>query len=141
MAEDALDRLKNRTRSSVPPRDASLVDPKSDLGQPLPQLPPKEQVMATTPINTPSSPSTALPETNLAGLMRFCSEANITKDVFSEAAFRVCAQNPKFLHEVMQIAHRRHDAQQHDALVQRQQTIQQTRQAPDADENSNMWLL
>lgn len=139
MAEDALDRLKNRTRSVVPPRDASLVEPKSDLGQPLPNLPAKEQVVATTPMN--AAPPGPQPEANLAGLMRFCSEANITKDVFSEAAFRVCAQNPKFLHEVMQIAHRRHDAQQHDALVQRQQTIQRTPQSPESDENTSMWLL
>jgi hypothetical protein len=133
MAEDALDRLKKRTRSSVPPRDASLLDPKpngAELGQPLPALSTKE----AEPVASPTSS----PQPNSAGLMRFCSEANITKEIFSEAAFRVCMQNPKFLHEVMQVAHQRYETQQHDALVQRQSQIQ-----PHVAENDNssMWLL
>jgi hypothetical protein len=137
MAEDALDRLKNRARHPVPPRDTSLVEPASnpsaDLSPATPaEIVPDASTIQPLPIGLLSS------EAVEDGLSRVCSQAKITREAFLEAAYILCANQPKVMQDVLHIARQRYFQQQHAIEVQRMKPVEQRSQRPD---DISLWLL
>jgi hypothetical protein len=145
MAGDALDRLKNRARSAVPPRDTGIIDVKpspattTDL-EPLQVSTPTSQSLSTS--STSESPTKAQwgvvnpLESVTDRLVHVCSENQISREVFLESAFLLCAHNPKLMQDVLHLAHQRYEAQQHELTVQQERQFAKQNQT-----NDDMWLL
>lgn len=113
---DALDRLKNRHRPTVPSRDATLTSGTPDTStsrypelqnsetpdQPNP-LPPPEQNAEPSPLVTKQS--TLRLESGLSDrLQRLCRENAICREVLIEAMFEYCQANPEIEEAVLKAA-------------------------------------
>jgi hypothetical protein len=141
MAGDALDRLKNRSRSTVPLRDAHLIEPNPEAAvkaskptQPETQQPSGAQSPSASGLNlAPFNPLEPVEE----GLMRLCSDTEITKEAFIAAAYLACTHHPQFRQEVLRIAHQRCQAQQHEATLRQQRKVQNSSTSLD----DTLWLL
>jgi hypothetical protein len=93
MSNDALERLKKRSRPNVPIRDASLSSPSQDtstpgyLDNPISGNPP-EQLL--------TKPSTLRLETNLSQrLSEVCQDNSISREVLIEALFEHYSNDPE----------------------------------------------
>jgi hypothetical protein len=93
MSNDALERLKKRSRPNVPIRDASLSSPSQDtstpgyLDKPISGNPP-EQLL--------TKPSTLRLEANLSQrLSEVCQDNSISREVLIEALFEHYSNDPE----------------------------------------------
>jgi hypothetical protein len=144
MSGDALDRLKNRARSAVPPRDAGIIDVKSSPAitpehKPLQVSTPASQKPTSAALEGSSNAQWSVVnplESVTDRLVHVCSENQISREVFLEAAFLLCAHNPKLMQDVLHLAHQRYEAQQHELTVQQERQFAKQNQT-----NDDMWLL
>ena len=113
---DAFERLKNRARPTVPPRDSALGKIQNDeLTEFSHSANTKSQ---TDSIPNPPSESEDLPEVVRRtvrlegdideGLEQLCSREKITREIFLEAAYLVCMENPQVIAEVVKVAKTRY---------------------------------
>ena len=127
---DINSRLKARLKPSVPPRNTSLVK-KTSLSnvESEPTDEPKTNATSSQIVNEPRAKITAPPEKLVTftlrveekvskGLKHLCSEENITKETFLEAAYLVCEGNEQMMQQVLNIAKERR-AQRRKAGIQR----------------------
>jgi hypothetical protein len=113
---DAFERLKNRARPTVPPRDPSLVKSHQDeLTEFSHSVNSQSQIDSIT--NAPSE-NEDLPEVVRRtvrlegdidqGLEQLCNREKITREIFLEAAYLVCMDNQQVLAEVVKAAKTRY---------------------------------
>lgn len=115
--KDAFDRLKNRSRATVPVRDASLTKEVTDVKTEFSHL---EKVEAPDSELTPPNSENAeefpevvrrtvrLEQQVDEELERLCSRERITRETFLEAVYLVCNDKPEILQEVLAIAKQRY---------------------------------
>ena len=113
---DAFERLKNRARPTVPPRDSvlgkSLNDELTEFSHSV------NTENQTDSIPNPPSESEDLPEVVRRtvrlegdideGLEQLCSREKITREIFLEAAYLVCMENQQVIAEVVKVAKTRY---------------------------------
>lgn len=127
---DVFERLKKKTRPSVPARDTTLVKVQHDnlLNDQITEfshLPekPKPDLDSEEVINDKVSTSNQEQHLELPQIIRrtirleqdidtnldsFCNVNKITRDTFLEAAFIVCSENEELLQEVLKQARKRY---------------------------------
>lgn len=111
---DAFDRLKNRSRATVPLRDASFTKEVNDSKTEFSHLSKVEE----PPQSLSDSSDETFPEVTRRTirleqqvdeeLERLCSRERITRETFLEAAYLACNDNPEILQEVLTIAKERY---------------------------------
>lgn len=113
---DAFDRLKNRSRATVPTRDASLVkgrnDEKTEFSHStktellndeiLPERQKDEEQFEVI------RRTVRLEQTVDEALEGLCSRERVTRETFLEAAYSLCAEKPELMQEVLEIAKQRY---------------------------------
>jgi hypothetical protein len=114
---DAFDRLKNRSRATVPLRDASLTKEQTDVKNEFSHLV-KERITDTQLTPSESEKVEGFPEVVRRtirleqpideALERLCSRERITRETFLEAAYLVCNDKPEILEEVLANARQRY---------------------------------
>ena len=113
---DAFERLKNRARPTVPPRDSALG---KSLNDELTEFSHSVNTESQTDsIPNPPSEREGLPEVVRRtvrlegeideGLEQLCSREKITREIFLEAAYLVCMENPQVIAEVVKVAKTRY---------------------------------
>ena len=114
---DAIDRLKKRARATVPPREATLTkkinDSMTEVSHSTSESIQKTEGTAHTVTEVEELPEVVrrtirIEEEIDSELEQLCRSEKITREVFLEAAYQVCGQNPDFLAEVMSIAKSRY---------------------------------
>ncbi|ODG98486.1 hypothetical protein A4S05_09180 [Nostoc sp. KVJ20] len=127
---DVFERLKKKTRPSVPARDTTLVKVQhenllNDQITEFSHLPekPKPDLDSEEVINDKVSTSNQEQQVELPQIIRrtirleqdidikldtFCNVKKITRDTFLEAAFIVCSENEELLQEVLNQARKRY---------------------------------
>ncbi len=126
---DAIERLRNRTRATVPARDNSLVkarntespdstihdlhnDKLTDFSHLV-----EAKVSGTIPVveelSEEAEPVVIRRTVRLEGdvdeaLEQLCRRERITRDVFIEATYLVCSSNPEILQEILAVAKTRY---------------------------------
>lgn len=115
--KDAFDRLKNRSRATVPVRDASLTKEMTDVKTGFSHL--EKVEVPDSELNPPNSEDAEefpevvrrtirLEQQVDEELERLCSRERITRETFLEAAYLVCNDKPEILQEVLAIAKQRY---------------------------------
>jgi len=112
--KNAFDRLKNRTRATVPPRTHTLTSENKDQ---ISEFSHSDM----TKISQDNITSTSQEETEATvrrtirlearldeQLDQFCRRSKITRDTFLEAAYQVCLDNPELLALVLAEAQQRY---------------------------------
>jgi len=110
---DAIERLKNRSRATVPKRDASLMRGQND-----------EVTEFSHSIETASFNSNISQEQDSESevvrrtirldsdidiqLEQLCRQQKITREVFLEAAFLTCSENKQIMDELLELAKNRY---------------------------------
>jgi hypothetical protein len=111
---DAFDRLKNRTRPTVPLRDASLTkelnDEKTDFSHSVETNFLNEEMQEDVP-EAETAPefevirrTIRLEQSVDEGLEGLCSREKVTRETFLEAAYSLCVEKPELLQEILAIA-------------------------------------
>ena len=115
--KDAFDRLKNRSRATVPVRDASLTkevtDVKTEFGHLGKVEVPDNELNPLNPEDAEEFPEVVRRTIRLEQqvdeeLERLCSRERITRETFLEAVYLVCNDKPEILQEVLAIAKQRY---------------------------------
>ncbi|BAS60436.1 MULTISPECIES: hypothetical protein [Leptolyngbya] len=114
---DAFDRLKNRSRATVPLRDASLVKDINDVKTEFSHLSETEVTKVEQSLSELNEVE-AFPEVVRRTirleqqvdeeLERLCSRERLTRETFLEAAYLLCNDKPEILQEVLTIAKERY---------------------------------
>jgi hypothetical protein len=114
---DAFDRLKNRSRATVPLRDASLAkdtnDVKAEFSHSLDTEATKVEQSLSEPNEVEAFPEVVRRTIRLEQqvdeeLERLCSRERLTRETFLEAAYLLCNDKPEILQEVLTIAKERY---------------------------------
>lgn len=142
---DVFERLKKKTRPSVPARDTTLVKVQHDNLQNdeitkfshLPEKP-KPDLDSEEVINDKVSTSNQEQHLELPQIIRrtirleqdidtnldsFCNVNKITRDTFLEAAFLVCSENEELLQEVLNQARKRYQQRKQAGEQRKFQTL------------------
>lgn len=119
---DANSRLKQRMRATVPPRDTSVL--KRQL---------KEEEATAPEIETLSKPTekekklvsfTLRVEDSVdKGLKSLCTQENITKETFLEAAYLVCLENELLMQQVLEVAQARRQERRETGILRRAKSM------------------
>lgn len=130
---DALERLKNRNRPTVPNRDASLTptstsdDTATSRNLELQVSPLSAIATATAPMVEPplqTKQSTLRLEVGVSDrLQAVCRENGICREVLIEAMFEFCEQHPEALRSVVMEASRKHEQRQQIANQKRAKSM------------------
>ncbi|MEH2093390.1 hypothetical protein [Nostoc sp.] len=142
---DVFERLKKKTRPSVPARDTTLVKVQHDklLNDEITEfshLPekPKPELDSEEVINDKVSTSNQEQQLELTQIIRrtirleqdidtkldtFCNVNKITRDTFLEAAFIVCSENEELLQEVLNQARKRYQQRKQAGEQRKFQTL------------------
>ncbi|MEH1870039.1 hypothetical protein CDG77_33940 [Nostoc sp. 'Peltigera membranacea cyanobiont' 213] len=142
---DVFERLKKKTRPSVPARDTTLVKVQYDnlLNDKITEfshLPekPKPDLDSEEVINDKVSTSNQEQQLELTQIIRrtirleqdidtkldtFCNVNKITRDTFLEAAFIVCSENEELLQEVLNQARKRYQQRKQAGEQRKFQTL------------------
>ena len=113
---DAFDRLKNRSRATVPLRDTSLTKGLNDEKTEFSHLVETESSNEQTLENNPETAgefevirrTIRLEQTVDEGLEGLCSRERVTRETFLEAAYSLCVEKPELLQEILAIAKERY---------------------------------
>ena len=114
---DAFDRLKNRSRATVPPRDASLTkevsDVKAEFSHSVSDETPNAQAAFSRSEEVEEFPEVVRRTIRLEQqvdeeLEQLCSRERITRETFLEAVYLVCSDKPEIFQEVLAIAKQRY---------------------------------
>lgn len=142
---DVFERLKKKTRPSVPARDTTLVKVQhdnllNDQSTEFSHLPekPKPDLDSEEVINDKVSTSNQEQHLELPQIIRrtirleqdidtnldsFCNVNKITRDTFLEAAFLVCSENEELLQEVLKQARKRYQQRKQAGEQRKFQTL------------------
>lgn len=115
--KDAFDRLKNRSRATVPVRDASLTKEVTDVKTEFSHS--EKGEAPDSELNSPNSEDAEefpevvrrtirLEQQVDEELERLCSRERVTRETFLEAVYLVCNDKPEILQEVIAIAKQRY---------------------------------
>jgi hypothetical protein len=132
---DALERLKNRNRPTVPNRDASLT-PISTIADTSISRSPEVQVSTPSEVQTPIAqelmPSLQTKQSTLRlevgvsdRLQEICRDNGICREVLIEAMFEFCEQHPEALQGVLAEATTRNEQRQQVANQKRAKSMMQ----------------
>lgn len=129
---DANSRLKARLRPSVPPRETSLLkrvqeEPIKDFQEYQPQeVRPPEIQEKTTLVSKKSKKVPKLVSFTLRieervdkSLKSICSDKEVTKETFLEAACLICEENAQFMEQVIEIAKQRRQQRKETGIQRR----------------------
>ena len=114
---DAFDRLKNRSRATVPLRDASLTkevsDVKAEFSHSVSDETPNAQAAFPKSEEVEEFPEVVRRTIRLEQqvdeeLEQLCSRERITRETFLEAVYLVCSDKPEIFQEVLAIAKQRY---------------------------------
>ena len=113
---EAFERLQKRARPKVPPRDDALMkrpdDQKTEFSHSV-QLSQPEVLSRDEPHDADKQPEVVRRTVRLESevdseIERLCSTSKITREVFLEAAYLVCQENPQVMEEVLALAEARY---------------------------------
>ena len=128
---DALERLKQRNRPSVPKRDATLkaeqldteVLESQDISTPR-SLESKNPKKRSKPFSTKQS--TIRLEASLSErLQKVCRNSGVSREVFIEAMFEYCEKNSETFQDVMETAREKNEQRQQMANLRRAKSMMQ----------------
>lgn len=114
---DAFDRLKNRSRATVPLRDASLTkeanNVKAEFSHSVSDEMPDIQAAFSRSEEVEEFPEVVRRTIRLEQevdkqLEQLCRRERITRETFLEAVYLVCSDKPEILQEVLAIAKQRY---------------------------------
>lgn len=113
---DAFERLKNRARQTVPPRDSSLAKEHNDQMTEISHSVKTKSYtdhMTNAPSETENLPEVVRRTLRLEGdidegLEQLCGREKITRELFLEAAYLVCMENQQLIAQVVQVAKTRY---------------------------------
>jgi hypothetical protein len=127
---DANSRLKQRMRATVPPRDTSVL--KRQLKEEEATTPETEK-LSDTPERELSKPTenekklvsfTLRVEDSVdKGLKFLCTQENITKETFLEAAYLVCQENELLMQQVLEVAQARRQERRETGILRRAKSM------------------
>lgn len=127
---DANSRLKQRMRATVPPRDTSVL--KRQLKEEEATTPETEK-LSDTPERELSKPTenekklvsfTLRVEDSVdKGLKSLCTQENITKETFLEAAYLVCLENELLMQQVLEVAQARRQERRETGILRRAKSM------------------
>ncbi|OCQ91152.1 hypothetical protein BCD67_00305 [Oscillatoriales cyanobacterium USR001] len=128
---DANNRLKQRMRATVPPRDTSIL---KRLPLDATPSPPKQQEIAVQSDLPKQTKATEKEQKLVAftlrvensidkGLKSLCTQEGITKETFLEAAYLVCLDNEQLMQQVLEIAQERRQERRETGIVRRAQSM------------------
>lgn len=113
---DAFERLQKRARPKVPPRDDALMkrpdDQMTEFSYSVQSSQP-EALSSDEPNDGDKQPEVVRRTVRLESevdseIERLCSTSKITREVFLEAAYLVCQENPQVMEEVLALAEARY---------------------------------
>ncbi len=120
---DALERLKNRSRPTVPSRDLTLTSGSTDTSIPRYQ---ETQKPSTSIDELKTKQSTMRLEAGLSDSMQaICQDQRISREVLIEALFEYCEANPEAWQVVVTNAKLKADYRQKIANQRRAQSMMQ----------------
>lgn len=126
---DANSRLKQRMRATVPPRDTSVL--KRQLKEEEATAPETEKLSDTLskPIITTEKEKKLVSFTLRVedsvdkGLKSLCTQENITKETFLEAAYLVCLENEEMMQQVLEVAIARRQERRETGILRRAKSM------------------
>jgi hypothetical protein len=113
---DAFDRLKNRSRATVPIRDTSLTKEINDEKTEVSHSVETESLNEKTVEDDTEAEgqfevirrTIRLEQTVDEALEGLCSREKVTRETFLEAAYSLCTEKPELLQEILAIAKQRY---------------------------------
>lgn len=130
---DANSRLKQRMRATVPPRDTSVLKRQSKEEE---ATAPEQEKLEYSPERELSKPTIATEkEKKLVsftlrvedsvdkGLKSLCTQENITKETFLEAAYLVCLENEQMMQQVLEVAIARRQERRETGILRRAKSM------------------
>lgn len=127
---DANSRLKQRMRATVPPRDTSVLKRQSKEEE---ATAPETEKLSDTPereLSKPTEKEKKLVSFTLRvedsvdkGLKSLCTQENITKETFLEAAYLVCLENEQMMKQVLEVAQARRQERRETGILRRAKSM------------------
>lgn len=127
---DANSRLKQRMRATVPPRDTSVLKRQSKEEE---ATAPEKEKLKDTPERELSKPTEKekklvsftlrVEESVDKGLKSLCTQENITKETFLEAAYLVCLENELLMQQVLEVAQARRQERRETGILRRAKSM------------------
>jgi len=113
---DAFDRLKNRSRATVPHRDTSLIKEVNDEKTEFSHSVKIEGLTSEIPAEMQKDEekfevirrTIRLEQTVDEALEGLCSRERVTRETFLEAAYSLCSEKPELMQEILEIAKQRY---------------------------------
>lgn len=113
---DAFDRLKNRSRATVPLRDASIVKEINDEKTEFSHSVSNEvrtgeiasEIQEDLDLFEVTRRTIRLEQTVDSNLEVLCNREKITRETFLEAAYLICAEKPELMQEMLDLAKQRY---------------------------------
>lgn len=130
---DANSRLKQRMRATVPPRDTSVL--KRQLHEEEATALEDEKLEDTPALESPKHPIAIEKEKKLVsftlrvedsvdkGLKFLCTQEDITKETFLEAAYLVCLENELLMQQVLEVAQARRQERRETGIMRRAKSM------------------
>lgn len=131
--DDANSRLKQRMRATVPPRDTSVL--KRQFLEEEATAPDSEKLEYPQQRELPKHPTATEKEKKLVsftlrvedsvdkGLKALCTQENITKETFLEAAYLVCLENELLMQQVLEVAIARRQERRETGILRRAKSM------------------
>ena len=119
---DANSRLKQRMRATVPPRNTSML--KRQLQEEEATAPETETSSKPTEKEKKLVSFTLRIEDSVdKGLKSLCTQENITKETFLEAAYLVCLENELLMQKVLEVAQARRQERRETGILRRAKSM------------------
>ena len=140
---DANSRLKARMRATVPPRETLLFKRQTDENLAVEQAEHKSEPAAkpeklkravtNEPAQKLVSFTLRVEDSVDKGLKSLCTDENITKETFLEAAYLVCSENEQVMQQVLEVAKARRQERRNAGILRRAEAM--TKYLPENSEN------
>lgn len=122
MSDDALERLKNRQRPSVPARDASLTSSSVDIS--IPRYLEVEKPLEEAEVKTKQT--TIRLETEVSNrLSEVCKSNSISREVLIEALFEYYETDPNAWNKIITQAKSKNEKRMRNANIKRAKSMMQ----------------
>lgn len=127
---DANSRLKQRMRATVPPRDTSVLKRQSKEEEATAPEKEKLEYSPERELSKPTEKEKKLVSFTLRvedsvdkGLKSLCTQENITKETFLEAAYLVCLENELLMQQVLEVAIARRQERRETGILRRAKSM------------------
>ncbi|MFB2936789.1 hypothetical protein ACE1B6_16175 [Aerosakkonemataceae cyanobacterium BLCC-F154] len=126
---DANSRLKQRMRATVPPRDTSVIKRQSKEEEATAFETEKlsdtlsKPTIATEKEKKLVSFTLRVEDSVDKGLKSLCTQENITKETFLEAAYLVCLENEEMMQQVLEVAIARRQERRETGILRRAKSM------------------